>query len=277
VLKTRFPDARILICLFHVIKYLKTAAHKVEFGKLSKDDHDALDTLLKNTVYSDSPGAYAGNKFALETFCTAAGFLGFYEYFLRNWDTCVEMWVMCERAKLPHFRNHTNNRLENWFGKFKKGVKPTSTMAHCVTELLNGARRSARKREFGKRVGRDYNMNFDEEMNCVLLFTTHFVSDHVLPEYTRALAKWNVYTYEFPHGEDGQHVLVKGETKVNTVDMMDFSCTCDFALSMLLPCRHAMAFRKYKGGSSVIPLQRIHERYGTCIYRPWFLHALFID
>jgi hypothetical protein len=183
---------------------------------------------------------------------------------------------MCERANLPHFRNHTNNRLENWFGKFKKGVKATSTMADCVQELINGGRRSARKREFCKRVGRDWNMNFDEEMNCVLLFTTHFVADQVLPEYARALAKWNGYHYTYPNGPGGQTVEVKGTTKTHSVDLTDFSCDCEFAMTMRLPCRHAMAYRKHKGGSSIVPLQRIDERYDPCsVYvRPRFVHGL---
>jgi hypothetical protein len=258
-----------------VIKYLGTAIHRVDYGKLSKDDYEAVESLLKNLVYSASRDEYASHKDSLKAFCEKAGFSGFYDYFLRNWDSCKEMWVMCERANLPHFRNHTNNRLENWFGKFKKGVKPSSTMANCVTELLNGARRSARKREFSKRIGRDYNANFDEEMNRVLLFTTHFVASQVLPEYSRALAKWHDYSYVYPNGPDGQCVNVTGRTKTHSVDLTDFSCTCEFALSMRLPCRHAMAFRKHKGGSSVIPLQRIDDRYVACCVHVSYMVTMF--
>jgi hypothetical protein len=85
VLQSWFPGVRILICIFHVIKYLTKAADKVEFGRLSKDDNGTMCSLIKNLVYSDSTDAYVANMIALKDFCTLARFLGFYEYFLKNW------------------------------------------------------------------------------------------------------------------------------------------------------------------------------------------------
>ena len=270
VLRLRFPGVRILICHFHVLKYLKTAAHKVEFGKLSKDDHDALEALLKNLLRSDSAGAYKGNLFSVEMFCVKADFMRFYDYLIANWDSCKDMWVMYEREHLPHFKNNTNNRLENVFGKFKKGVKPTSTMADCVKQLIYQGRRSARKRKFKKRIGKNYNKNFDEELNSVLLCSTHFVADHIVPQYTKALEKHSIYRYEFPSGPQGQYVQVHG-AKTHEVDLTDFSCNCEFAKTMRLPCRHAMAYRKHTGGASIIPLQRIDDRYSPCFVQFVFM------
>jgi hypothetical protein len=43
VLKTRFPLARILNCVFHVIKYFSVAAKKPEFGSISPEDRQSVE------------------------------------------------------------------------------------------------------------------------------------------------------------------------------------------------------------------------------------------
>ena len=60
----------------------------------------------------------------------------FLDYFLTNWDQCTEMWVDFHRARLPHFRNNTNNRLERAFGKIKRDIPPTSRLHESLRALL---------------------------------------------------------------------------------------------------------------------------------------------
>lgn len=45
------------------------------------------------------------------------------------------------RAKVSHFKNHTNNRIEYFFGKFKDGVSSTTSMAECIQMIVKTARR----------------------------------------------------------------------------------------------------------------------------------------
>ncbi|ETP41042.1 hypothetical protein F442_11735 [Phytophthora nicotianae P10297] len=52
VLETNFPDTRILICHFHVIKYLKEMRSRPEFGKISSEDASQLDAAVHNMVYA---------------------------------------------------------------------------------------------------------------------------------------------------------------------------------------------------------------------------------
>lgn len=77
------------------------------------------------------------------------------------------------------------------------------------------------------------------------------------PEYTSA-NKCGTYTYkeDFNAGT----VIVVGAHGEYKVDLRDWSCDCNFASSMRLPCRHSIAYRKFKG-KPAIPLACFDPRY----------------
>ncbi|KAJ0391973.1 hypothetical protein ATCC90586_011952 [Pythium insidiosum] len=261
--KRAHPDseAQVLICHFHVIKYLGTMCRKPEFGKMSQDDLNGIDALVHGMVYAQSAEEYEMKRSSLRQLCDRVGCSTFFEYMERNWHTCQEKWVLYHRAKLPHLKNHTNNRLESFFGKFKDGLPCATSMSTMLTELFNHDRRQHKEAAYRQRPGGYTNPNYDEELQDVLRFTNPWVAKHVASEYTAALNKWGVYKYEDVPGEDA--VQVVGH-RPHVVSLADWRCDCDFAMTMMLPCRHAMALRKERNvRGPVIPLRRIDERW-TC-------------
>jgi hypothetical protein len=260
VIQRKFEEARVLICHFHVLAYLEKVKHKPEYGKISAHDHIALECHVKNVVYAETRDAYESTKASLIATCERLDFRSFVEYLERNWFNCDEMWALYRRNKLPHLKNHTNNRLECWFGKFKKGVDDSTSMRDCIEALLKNSRRC--KNEYERlhvREGRWFNENYDDEMAGMLLCSTPFVAKAIDPQYTAARNKANRYTFE---DRDEDHlVTVHGKASENVIDLLDFSCSCKFVQNMRLPCRHAMAYRIYKKISPVIPLKRIDVRY----------------
>jgi hypothetical protein len=52
MLQSHFPEVRILICVFHVIKWLKSMRAKPEFGKLSTEDAGYVDAAVSRMVYA---------------------------------------------------------------------------------------------------------------------------------------------------------------------------------------------------------------------------------
>ncbi|RLN74444.1 hypothetical protein BBJ28_00010923, partial [Nothophytophthora sp. Chile5] len=197
VLRSYFPNARVLICLFHVIKYLKQASRKPEYGRLSEDDHDAVDALVHNMVYAVSAEIYETNRASLEALRGRTGFAAFFTYMEANWHSCIDMWVMYQRAKLPHLKVHTKNHLENWFGHFKDAVSASMSMAQTVKALVGYDARISIEYVFDKaRVGVRVNSNYAEEMSQVLRFTTHFVAAHVERQYVMASEKEDVFEYD---------------------------------------------------------------------------------
>lgn len=261
VLQSYFPDVRILICVFHVIKWLKLASRKPEYGRISEDDHSAVDHIVHNMIYASSSEDYETQRTSLSNLCARIGFMGFFEYMEKNWHSCQDMWVMYKREKLPHFRNHTNNRLESYFGKLKDGLDGDSSMATCLAAIVASERRRENEYRYRKlRLGRNVNANYDEEMSQVLMFTTHFVAEHILREYQAALLKCDVY--KFDEDSEPGFVLVIGAHYTHKICTKTWSCDCAFVQSMKLPCRHSMAVRKaLKKPGSVIPLKRIDARY----------------
>ncbi|KAE9217097.1 hypothetical protein PF005_g8789 [Phytophthora fragariae] len=87
-------------------------------------------------VYADSAASYDAAHLALRGLCDRIGITGFFAYFEKIWHASQERWVMYLRADLPHFRNHTNNRLERFFVKLKDGVDGSMSMAHAPTASI---------------------------------------------------------------------------------------------------------------------------------------------
>jgi hypothetical protein len=227
---------------------LKCVLHRGE------DDHGPDDT------------AYAAQRETLRDTCRRVGCEGFFEYMERNWHTYLDMWLLHRRARLPHFRNHTNNMLESWFGKFKDAVKKDMSMAACVRELLASSRRKENDYKYGhNRLGTLVHRGYDQEMSQVLRFTTHYVADEIQPEYAAGIQAADTMLYTFVVDVAEQMVSVQGPYSNYTLSLLDSRCTCAFASDMLLPCRHMIAYRKQMNvQGTVIPWERIDERY---VYR----------
>ncbi|RLN49372.1 hypothetical protein BBJ28_00000819 [Nothophytophthora sp. Chile5] len=255
-----FPRARILICVFHVIKYLKLASRKPEYGKISSDDHESIDTLAHNLVYAQSEEVYENERSALLWTCKSVGSMPFFDYMEKNWHSVTDMWVAYKRAKLPHFRVHTNNHLESWFGKFKGCVKSDMKLAQTMEELVGYDRRLANEYQHKRNhIGFNTNVNYDKKMSEVLIFTNHFVAGRVEQQYTMAVSK--VYEFDYVVDAADERVTVTGAHKTHEVDLRTWHCTCSFTNDMKLPCQHAMAYRRWKNPAGVcIPKVRIDAR-----------------
>ncbi|GMF25829.1 unnamed protein product [Phytophthora fragariaefolia] len=260
VLEANFPDARILICHFHAIKYLKEMRSKPGFRKVAADDASQIDSAVHKMVYAVSSEEYRAAHRSLKGLCERIGVIGFFDYFQRNWHTCQDRWVLFHRSSLPHFENHTNNRLENFFGKLKDSVNGSMSMAQCVKAILAYARRKQNEYEYRvARIGQFVNSGYGEEMTAVLRFTTHFVAQHIEQQYAVALDKVTLYKYASDPGAPCL-VSVRGLTAVHKLRVNDWSCNCEFASAMLLPCRHVIAYRIHaKLPGPVIPLSQLKK------------------
>lgn len=206
-----------------------------------------------------SSDQYEHQRSSLHSLCGRIGFESFNEYMERNWHSCADMWVMYKRARLAHFRTHTNNTLKSFFGKLKHGVDGSASMSRCLEALIAAERRRENEyRHQRLRIGRFVNSNNDEEMAHVLTFTTHYVAAQVEGEYRAAIGDFNSYKIE---AGEADIVLVSSSHKTHHVCAKIWSCDCSFASVMKLSCLHAMIARKATGSAgSVIPLVRIDPR-----------------
>ncbi|KUF89182.1 hypothetical protein AM588_10004228 [Phytophthora nicotianae] len=235
---------------------------KPEFGKISSDDASQIDAAVHKMVYASSEHKYKEAHESLKGICERCGIDRFFKYFEKNWRSCTDRWVYYLRATLPRFNNHTNNRLESYFGKLKEGIDSSMSMAKCIKALVAFDRRKQNDYEYRlTRIGRFSNSNYDVDMSTVLRFTTHYAARQIERQYTLGLENASRYNFE-KDPEELSVVKIGGIFKTHTLRTDDWKCNCEFAASMGLPCRHAIAYRKYTNVSgSVIPWTRIDERF----------------
>ncbi|GAB9475462.1 hypothetical protein Gpo141_00012558 [Globisporangium polare] len=84
VLRSYSPEARILVCLVHVIKWLNLALKKVEYGKISAEEHTAVDPVVHSMVYAASADIYDTQRTSLSSLWRRIGFGAYFGCMEKN-------------------------------------------------------------------------------------------------------------------------------------------------------------------------------------------------
>ena len=106
VFKKELPQAKLKICLFHLLKTFRTEMTTENLGA-NKRKRDNILEILQKIAYSSTLEQYETNKpLLMETQNTQAT-----EYFSQSWDPIKDQWVI-GLATLCSLGN-TNNRLES--------------------------------------------------------------------------------------------------------------------------------------------------------------------
>ncbi|GMF33728.1 unnamed protein product [Phytophthora fragariaefolia] len=117
-LKSMFPWARILLCHFHVIKWLRNAIRNdKKYGTYSSDELKQIDFCVANMVYSRSEVELLQHSHEFEVLSCRNNRSALWSYFKKYWIGSKDMWIMLYRMDLPHFRNDTNNGKSVWEAK----------------------------------------------------------------------------------------------------------------------------------------------------------------
>jgi hypothetical protein len=266
VIKRKLPDARVLFCHFHVIKWLHEVVRSSKYGSFTSDVVTQLKHCVTNMTYSRTEAAYKLNRDEFKSLACCDGSDTLWGYFVTNWDSCADMWVMAYRCDLPHFNNHTNNRVESFLGKVKQHVKSVFSMHNTLEALL--AMQHRIEDEYRARVetpGTLRDTSYSEEMSIVLGMTTRWVASALETQYNVAVAEESIRHYTFT--DNGATVTVRKDQQEYLVEKASWTCDCEFALTMKLPCRHAMLYKKSIGSYFAIPFAAISPRYVQVLSR----------
>ncbi|ETN23228.1 hypothetical protein PPTG_02860 [Phytophthora nicotianae INRA-310] len=257
VLRSMFPDARILLCQFHVLKWLRGAVRDdSKYDTFPSAILKQMDHCVSNMVYSKSDDEFQLHAAEFKYLACRDGRHTLWTYFDRNWVACKEMWVTQHRMELPHFRNNTNNRLESFFGKLKADLDSSMSMRECLEATIRYQRR--KEDEYATRVvmpGTRRDLTYDDEMNQLLGMTSEWVAEVFEPEYKFALDP-NVAKFYRIEDED-LYVNLYRDGRKHRVDKYNWMCTCEFSSTMKLPCRHGMIYRKHVAHMLTIPYSSI--------------------
>ena len=130
VLKSVFPSSSIILCWFHVLKFLKTliSTALVEF-----DQKEEIMEKFRKLLFSHTKEIFSSNLAewmeVIHDVKIRVGsgekshYVGLKEYYEKNWGSCLDMWVKYLRKKLPIMEENTNNRIERAFGCMKQSLK----------------------------------------------------------------------------------------------------------------------------------------------------------
>ncbi|KAG3048638.1 hypothetical protein PC121_g19369 [Phytophthora cactorum] len=142
VLRSMFPDTRIILCHFYVLKWLRKAVRDdKKYGTYSSEGLKQMNSCVPNMVYSKFESELQGQADEFKMLVCRGGRIELWENFETNWMRSKEKWVTLYRTNLPHFPNNTNNRLENFFGKLKADLDSSMNMKQCLYSVIRYQRR----------------------------------------------------------------------------------------------------------------------------------------
>ncbi|RLN50961.1 hypothetical protein BBJ28_00009515, partial [Nothophytophthora sp. Chile5] len=220
VLQTAFPQARQLLCHFHVQEWLFK-----QVGRLATGTTDEKD-ILKSSMTALMRALNGDSSHPL------------FKFFIDNWDSCKAEWVMYLRADVPHLQNNTNNRIEAKWGSIKKVIKPSFEIDEVIPTLIT-FQQWAEELYLQEihRAGSRPVMGEDPELSSLAVQVREHAFGLVEKEYKFAAS-----------GEADYDVQTPGDGTAHR-----YSCTCTFNRTLLLPCRHVFYFRRHNDNETVIP------------------------
>ncbi|KAE9274109.1 hypothetical protein PF008_g29679 [Phytophthora fragariae] len=167
-----------------------------------------------------------------------------FKYFLKNWDGITEEWVSYQRSNVPHLGNNTNNRIEAKWAKLKDLIRPSAGVYECLATLLGlqGICENEYEVELNK-IG-TFCLPKDDEYQC--MDKRQLGELKQLANMAEFKAALRVSTsYKICIRQDSVvELLNEDEKRQHLLSLEDFTCSCIFSQTQLLPCRHAFYYRR---------------------------------
>ncbi|ETL78584.1 hypothetical protein L917_20625, partial [Phytophthora nicotianae] len=137
-----FEGVKVILCHFHLKKYIRTEMAKSEYGGPTSFDkvevEDTIDmirlapTAVEYTKYLKYLYFLLDDVHLKDSDAIPKPGHPFLKYFMRNWDSMKERWAFYARSDVPHLGNHANNRLESLWGHLKEVLKPEMALDECM-------------------------------------------------------------------------------------------------------------------------------------------------
>ena len=218
VLKQEIPQASLGICLFHVLRSFKREL-TTEKMKIYQAQRDAALELVQGLAYAHSEQVY--NKLYDDLSKHFPQTVR--DYYNKNWHSIKEEWVTCYRNLGLNLGNTTTNRVECLNTKIKSVCTKFATLRqffHDFVVLLKTMR--------------------EENIHRNIIDSTSIATktQDYLPEgYARCLMSFAFRIVE----KEAKHADSSATLDEN---VSSDTCSCSVFVSMKLPCRHILKFRR---------------------------------
>ncbi|RLN90505.1 hypothetical protein BBJ28_00014636 [Nothophytophthora sp. Chile5] len=199
VLPKLFPLCTVLLCQFHVIKYIKTEiANAEKYPGITSHEKQRVVDLIWLMIRARSANQFTKHYNAMLHTLKNDKNDPFVQYFDANWGECKQQWCSYLRGNVPHLNNNTNNRFV-----IVIGIKSRTTF------------QAAHYRD-------SYRLRIaDGELNRLSNLISRHAWEAVLPEYKYAIANDTEYTID-ELTEDEVEICGKSEdSQTYVIDVED--------------------------------------------------------
>lgn len=235
VFSEQFPQANLLICLFHTLRTMRREISSDKLG-ISRGERSMCLEILQKMVYARNEDEYSVLYDELKLSAPQR----VVEYFDSNWHTIRHQWVDGLKNASCNFMNRTNNRVECINQKLKSVISRYSGMTLFFQDLMKCLHTLRVERDHRaldltmKRRVTTYapGTEFSQYMSLLTPYAFEYVKDQLeRAKKVKILQKL----------DDGKSCLVhsQGRSITSTVE----SCPCGFVSAMQLPCKHILAVR----------------------------------
>ncbi|CAF1026395.1 unnamed protein product [Brachionus calyciflorus] len=222
LVKKFFPNSLTLLCVFHVIKYLKSVVGKLVVSQCVKNE---LMECMQGMVYVCNEEEYESYYNELKE--KAKKSKDFLNYFDKNWHNCQDLCVRYYRQALPTLGTHTNNHLESYNNNLKISIKARSHLTDCIVELMLITKETCSS----------------VRVNELISHLSDHASDLILNQYD-LIKKSNYSIHRVGQKDFNIHSTNKNYlVRVDNNNLV--KCECDFTINFLLPCRHTLFICEY--------------------------------
>lgn len=237
ILRDLLPNSTLLLFAFHVINCLKD-----NVNKKAKTQKVEVDALVQKLIHCHSREEYSNNLAELKRVASDKS-QKFYDYFIKNWDSCKEMWAHSYRQDVQTLGNNTN-RLESHNHKLKGYLRPGMRLVDAVLELTKFASDVVKSQSFDKLQEMSLNLNVnaidDFQLELSDSCTVHG-QKRILEQYER----FNTSQCSVSVKDNSYTVALGSREYIVSHDLN--TCTCSSHLQYNLPCAHIFAARQFAG------------------------------
>jgi len=236
LLQSSFSTCAVLLCRFHVLRYIRKKIHGL---CVASDVKNQLLALVSAMVYASSDADY---DVAFETL-QQSSCCDFVSYFVANWHNCKDLWCLAFRKGLLTLGNNTNNRIENFNRQLKRTILPNLHLSEALRRLVNGS--YSVSSDIGYRHKRELGTRMDARCDMLPGLFCSVLTNAALALVTSQHVKYNELKTEMQFTTVGDDVYeVRCTGKVYAVSLICTRCTCSFYCNYCLPCSHIFMCRK---------------------------------
>ena len=234
VFSRSFPDAKLRICLFHVLRSFRREVTTDKMN-VNKKQRDALLETIQKLAYSRSLAEYETHQKTL----IDRNIPAFDSYYNNSWHPIKEQWVI-GLSESTSLGNNTNNRVESLNQKVKQVIDKNSKFDAFAADLVHflHMHRTEINGKICKSVNKVTGISLDEK-------SPDFQYRRQLTDYAFKLVSSQLANYsniEITETWDGFTCNSNGRE----YSASEINCSCDFFRQFSLPCKHIFAVRKKK-------------------------------